>query len=939
MALNPMELKRSVQEEKSRVYRDLRDGADGLRQAIKARDQLETWDPSTRQGALRSLEKKTHLGRDIAALLAYFENLHSPALDLISQDAFQLMYQIHGDIDRRAVVGANTVSVHVAVRWEKFDVKVTTYAGELDRLMSQPKLAGFGRNGIPNRDEVAKNTGWNRNDVRNFPDDQMYMLSALLEQMNTGQSKITRLVKGFLLLLEVSERGSVDFTVGNYTHVQYAPMDVVQSFGIGDRAYVYNSKPASIAHTVFLLRMCEQYPPQAFGSHVTIPGDAGTICMVSQGGRVDPVRAVTLTPGLIYSSLLTYAMDTSCTGLLQQAQIIACSLHQNRYFSTVELPRVVSFYDLMIPAFVADSSTLYHSMLSHDLGKSVGRIHQMLAFVVAKDMIVASNLQAKRGFNPASTIRTYLNSNSALLHKMASTVTGLTILDVTPKLRIFQKMTEADYADMLNMSIFEGLWLVRDATKSINNGPISFLKQGDKVRTGDVAPYDELKEELALGNVTVEDDKIPDGAFTTSWVGVESINFRKKRETRKRRKEVELVKSCEFRPGEDLKKRGGRRRRTVKYSTREPPNKVPLVAILRTPERQRQPRSAETSPGQVSEPPPYESGRSESPITTESERSAEEAVKPLKRTELAQAARRRLGQNSLSMLLEEVEGVEEDKVANQLRKNQQILKSLAQQDPQLLPEEQLESLLKRGGLGGSEREEMKGLVMRHLDWPTVRQCRGMEALVVELTNSGLKGESQLLRGNNKFVKVLNAQIERSNPTKFPSEVSRMREQGSKWEGEITEAVRSGLRYVARSESFREWLIEQGADLDQKIGDKQIEWVLLDKLVANNKFPLEQTPKMIEWLDGVSIDLMPDDISSEELPDTVPAVLGWFKAPTSMGERKFKQDDSRWLLLAAELPTGRMERGKLIGLCSEFRVPPYVREALKEKYGLFQGKEN
>jgi len=563
--MEDLNYKTSEEDDRNRVFKELRARASALRNAKARSSNLQVWNPATREGTSHYRENITRYGKDIGAVLTYFDNAHSSALDTICHDEFVLEYQVHGDIGREVVYGENTLSIFTTVTWELCEVSVILYPDLLTMTMPREKITTAAREGIPDRDQVAKSTGWSRDAVRQIGDEDLSLFKVMLSQVTVGQSKVTRLVKGFLLLLECMEKGELTIDLEVKDYVTYAPAPVLNSFRDSGRAYVYNSRPTSHVHTAVLHRMCGSYPPPEIDSHVSIPSDGERVYMVMEGRRCTD-SLVTLTPNLIYASIMMYAMDVSCTSVLQEALIIACSLQQNRYFSRVKLPKVASQFDLMVPAFVANGSKLDKPILSLNMSKSLGRIHQMLMFSNIKDLISAAEFTTKRGFSAAGSIRAFMGSQASLMSQMASHISPLGLLEATKRMKVHECLDEADFSDLASIPIFEGLWLCQDAISTVKNGVIMPLVRGSADMDNRANGEAVLARELNLAGVSYDRRRLPRGVFTVSWVCTGRPAVKKQFKTRRGvTSKIKLTHECDDTPG-DVLRTSGRKKRISKKS-------------------------------------------------------------------------------------------------------------------------------------------------------------------------------------------------------------------------------------------------------------------------------------------------------------------------------------------------------------------------------------
>nr|QKK35390.1 capsid protein [Erysiphe necator associated chrysovirus 3] len=928
--------------EKNLAFNKIREGASALRRAKAHRTKVQLWNPATREGTSTHREKIVTLGRDVGATAAYFDNKRSSALEVICEDKFTLHYQLYGDISREAVHGQNTISIFSEVTWDRCEVAAGLYPGPLDEVQGREKLVAAAREGIPNRDDVSKVTSWSRDAVRALQDEDLAMFKVLLENVVVGQSKLTRLVKGFLMLLECMDRGSFDVELDVQNAIVYNPRDVVNSFRHGDRSYVFNSRPTSNPHTAVLWRMCGAYPPPELNtSHVTIPADATHNYMVVQGQLGAQGSNVHLTPGLIYASLMTYALDVGCTEHLQQALIIACSLQQNRYFSRVKLPSVVSSFDLMVPGFLKINTRLDKPIITREMGVSIGRLHQMLMFMNIKDILTSAELSTASGFDPSVSMRTYLSSQATLIKQMAGDISSLNLLEATLKMKVHELLREDDFSDLLNISAFEGLWLCDENTRSVDNGVLAALSNGVYDMSGNVTSFDVVKREMDLGNIVYKERDIPHGSFTVRWVCVTKTENSRVPLPRKRvSKPMALVHPCDKVPGSSLrstkKKRFGPSYNTkpapvVQATTVPPIRKVvtsPQRTKTRSPSVQSDPSYHEViephSPLTDSPPPVYQSPES----SRESESSSDVAVH--KATRLAHEA--------MATVTEAIS------TAADSRKVDRIVKDTA---GQVLAIDAIKRLRDESNVKLSHKE-MGSLAMIveavGLDFKAAH-AKDFGDLIgtMEKNGSFINYAGEGMVGSSNIAKEINEMIDKgSSRNTFGSVRRSMLKDKVTWAGNVEDAPKDGLRYICNSPTWLRYLEAHDVDREERDveSDRPMSQILAEILSRSNKDLLTRDVNRIYlWIRNANPGHFPLEITSEELEGVGPPdTLNYKQNPASFGQRKVNEEDSRWVIMACKVNRPIFTKELLIKLTKEFMLTPQMMQNLRRTYGLFERKQ-
>jgi len=490
------------QELRQNAFSSVRRSAAALGRAKEERSNLIQWDPIKLDQTDKVLEKHSKFGRDIDGISNYFANNFGGGLEYIWQPNFTLTYYLFGDVSRDGIVGECTNAVNVNVCWDKSPVEAVMIPGKSRPTVLHHDILTMNREGVHDRDKIAKATGWDRTTVRNLPGDRLYELGALMKQAEVGQQKMTRLIKGFLFMLDCMEQGKITVDRNQMNVLLYDPIDVLNRANVSGRSFIYCSAPSEHEYVGMLHIMCEAYPPPEVTSHITIPAD-GAVWIV--GGGAMPGNDVfrDITPFLAYSAILRYAMDMNITGDLQGALICACSLRENRYLSRVGLPKTLSQIDLLAPAMIKQSDNSQRPMISLHMAVGVGRLHQMLSFMTARDVITSGLLSTKPGVDPTSSILQFMSAQAQLVDRMGSYFTDLCLLEATPFMRYLEFLNREDIQDLASISVFEGLWLCDRSKKVIRNGAIAALKLGMLDMSDSTLARDNLLSELAAAGTTI----------------------------------------------------------------------------------------------------------------------------------------------------------------------------------------------------------------------------------------------------------------------------------------------------------------------------------------------------------------------------------------------------------------------------------------------------
>ncbi|UOK20162.1 coat protein [Diplodia seriata chrysovirus 1] len=975
-----MELNNKKYAEKTALFLSARQGAGALERVQRERLRLSNWSADTLEGADKEPEKQVHLGHDLGGVINYFEHNLIGALELIHRPTFDITYHVYGDVARQPVFGENTSSATVKVSWDRCPVDVELYPGVVDRVSLHEDLVTVRRQGLKYRDQIAKSTAWNRNELVQLTDDRVLELQKLIEAVGVGQNKLTRLVKGFLIYLECLEAGQLTVNTSMKNVVVYAVVQLLNVFRVPNRSYVFNSDPDSEVHTAVLKMMSEAYPPPMIQSHVTVPADGEEVFMVTQG-KV-PVQAIqiVLNPIQVWSSVIKYANDVGVTEYLQTALICACSLQQNRYFSRVGLPKVVAQNDLMIPAMRHINITAPRPLLSKTMYISTGRVHQMLAFMTARDIIAVGNMSTKQGFDSAASIRSYISLQEGVVEKMGSYFTDIKILDATPQFKYLSRLDEDDFDDLYQLSALEGLWLCDRTEKVVENGVIMALKGGVKDMSDETSTKDVLVRELGLMNVRAQVSKIPNGAFTVeaACLSVSQVRQSPRLGRRTVTMDVEYARACEYKPGRPERKKKQRfgpsgqvkevplRNASIDISAMRHRAKSRPVkeVVFESPKSQRSEMS--------SEPPSYSSDRSSSPIS-EREMPTTEGVPstPSDENEQHQLFTRMAYEaagSEPSMSPKTVrEAVRKDHVDTLLQIHGwppsagRALRTMVIYDDWDVSKIAREYTIQR-------RESITLPGVKELDDEIIRHiCRdhGMstddEEFVLQVCSDtkskqslwahksfGTWADSLITRGlggvniqppdrvSPLLQPLKEALVFSARHSLSTDPLVEMKNQRKDWKGDVESAPRSGLKFVGNSVPWADFMEECGVSGDMRGGGKKLKYVMSEYFARNEGLSLDHCTHLANWFRDTGINLMPLDLNDNDIPSMGSAdqeLLPYLERDTSMKARRYAQEDSRWLILGAALPRSVMDQNGLKKLTYEFRVPAYMRNQLRTKYPL------
>jgi len=960
-------------QEKSKHFEDVRRGARALNRVVKERGALRSWDPATLEGTEKEVEKQSHFGRDVDGVVNYFENTLVGALETVCNDNFEITYHIYGDVGRQAMFGENTNAVNIPVNWQRCNVSVELYTGVSSSLTVNEKIVAINNQGLANRDDVAKATGWNRQMVQQMSDQHIADLRQLLKTVSAGQNKMTRLVKGFLLMLECEERGFIDVSRSLGNSILYSPTDVIQSHQNSGRSYVYCSNPRSEQYCTVLATMGEAYPPSFIQSHVTVPADGESVFLVGDGAMPPAVVSVRLSAKLVYASILKYAMDLGVTDELQGAFITACSLQQNRYFARVGLPLVVAYNDLMVPIMTRGVEAINKPIASGVLCKSLGRIHQMLCFMTARDVITAGMLTTKLGFDGVQSIQAYLSLQEGLVERMGSYFTDIKLMEATSQFKFLSRMDDLDFADLAGISAFEGLWLCDRTTKIVDNGVVAALKRGMIDMSDETSTKDILINEIQLAGVRPEMNKVPNGEFIVEASCVGAMTHLPERKVRRIRREMVLVHDCNFKPGAGTLKSKARFGGTKQKVSPVPPVRSFKPARVVSEEYKAVPmRSMESEPVKSTPPPKYrEISPPSSPISGESEAVSSGTDHALP-TRLAYEAsgsefsaspeqvQRVVRKSDLDLFCEKhdisaydrklLDGIglkAEDGLQTAARKYIDIKGSET-----LMPtNEQIRTKMvreacKREGLDVfnanfvlevcSETKNIDGMEV-----DTKAQLWALKSVAEYCKRTESKGmvnkKFKVPEKPHPHVQPLVDAIDRGGVnTGSGSMLDKMRREGSKWEGDLEQAPAEGIRYVAASPTWKSYLERMGVDPMADAAGIRMHIFLANYISRGSTLAVSQLGQLATFVSGTTINAIPIGLTRMQL-EAISNVgtLPYIKRETSMGARTVTEADSKYLLAAAKLEPGVFDFETLAKLKREFKVEYSYRNVLDEKYGLFK----
>lgn len=441
------------------------------------------------------------------------------------------------------MLGENTQGLSVPVHWEKKDVEVKVQPMPNRTLPKKEIIGNVLSTGILDKSMLSKQMGFTVEDCKTLRESESHTLVSLFREAGSVQNKYTRLLKGCLIVQDCKRHGKMAVG-GIHKHiVQYTPRGIAESANHGNRAYMFTHMPKSVYYNTMLVLMAGEYPTRySRCGDVFVPSDARENYLVTSediDSAAGFMMAPSITAELALAAVIEYAVACQLTDELQSAMVTACSLLENRYLTQVSLPKVVSKCDLILPAFsfYAEKDTSIHQLgaMTAEMSIMVGRLHQMSCLTVAKDTLTAAQMSSRADIDWMSTANSMVMEREGLLSNLGNHITDLPVLRMTPQLKWLTNLDQRDYHDILQVPVFESLWITGKAGLGVSGGALHLMKKGFANMESGNAYVDFFLRECKKAGVVPTHSQIPRGAYTIEGTSLSYQVWRPERvRTRKR---------------------------------------------------------------------------------------------------------------------------------------------------------------------------------------------------------------------------------------------------------------------------------------------------------------------------------------------------------------------------------------------------------------------
>lgn len=522
----------SEYDDKRREFLRIKNNGGALKRVKNHRNTFKTWKANAVNTAPGKDVGMVHLKN----IVDYFTQDFIGATQALSGNTFTVEYQLYNDLTREQVIGEDTIGVQVPIEWNRGEITAFIHPGGVRSILSAGWAVNFYTVNA-NRSELSKGTGWSRDECNRADISTIQSIKNLLQVAVAGQHKLTRLVKGFLIYLDLLHNGKADFrhTIDMDEQVELHPTEVANEFDSGGAAFVHSSAPNSMVHNSMCYLMASEYPNAISRTrHIIVPADAPRIKLVTSRQRRPHWNvSCTITADLAVSAICKYAADFNLQGDMQQAYTIACALMENKYLTRVSLPAVVSQIDLVPTALLMKEKNATAPFGTKEFTSVVGKIYQMSCLITAKDMICAAEATTKRGLSGNATLEMYLSHHKSSVERTGAYATALPMLELCPEMDWLGQLDSADM-DYLREEVgaFEALWLCRDATIGVEKGMLQVMLQGIGDKTRDNKHTDRLVKELTISGVTVEAYQVPESMFVVEGTCIHVNQRRAPRRTK-----------------------------------------------------------------------------------------------------------------------------------------------------------------------------------------------------------------------------------------------------------------------------------------------------------------------------------------------------------------------------------------------------------------------